>query len=117
VYTAQLVALSVAKAGALTRTVDESARFVLTKAGHGEYFTHRLGHGEASRFSIHACSYKQSRIGIGLEVHEAPYLRGGSLDVIQTGHAFSDEPGVYMEGKVHSLLLFCIFTNYAVCYR
>lgn len=40
------------------------------------------------------------RIGIGLEVHEAPYLRGGSSDIIQTGHTFSDEPGVYMEGKV-----------------
>lgn len=35
-----------------------------------------------------------------MEVHEQPYLRGGSRDIIQTGHAFSDEPGVYIEGKV-----------------
>lgn len=39
-------------------------------------------------------------IGIGLEVHEDPYLRGGSEDVIDVGHTFSDEPGVYIEGKV-----------------
>lgn len=44
--------------------------------------------------------------GIGLEGHESPYLRGGSDDVILTGHSFSDEPGVYIEGKVsYSLLL------------
>lgn len=38
--------------------------------------------------------------GIGMEVHESPYLRGGSDDIILTGHAFSDEPGVYIEGQV-----------------
>lgn len=38
--------------------------------------------------------------GIGLEDHEEPYLRGGSDVVIDTGHAFSDEPGVYIKGKV-----------------
>jgi hypothetical protein len=38
--------------------------------------------------------------GIGLEGHEQPYLRGGSTDVIQPGHTFSNEPGVYVEDKV-----------------
>ena len=38
--------------------------------------------------------------GIVLEVHESPYLRGGTDDVILTGHTFSDEPGVYIEGQV-----------------
>ena len=38
--------------------------------------------------------------GIGLEEHESPYLRGGSDDIIETGHTFSNEPGVYIEGKV-----------------
>ncbi len=40
--------------------------------------------------------------GIGLEVHESPYLRGGSDDIILSGHAFSNEPGIYIEGKVRS---------------
>lgn len=44
-------------------------------------------------------------IGIGLEGHESPYLRGGSDDIILTGHSFSDEPGVYIEGKVGTLPL------------
>ena len=38
--------------------------------------------------------------GIGLEVHESPFLRGGSEDIILTGHTFSDEPGVYIEEQV-----------------
>ena len=42
-------------------------------------------------------------VGIGLEVHEDPYLRGGNDLIIKTGHTFSDEPGVYIEGKVSRL--------------
>jgi Xaa-Pro aminopeptidase len=33
-------------------------------------------------------------------VHEQPYLRGGSDDIINIGHTFSDEPGIYIESKV-----------------
>ena len=36
-------------------------------------------------------------------MHESPYLRGGTDDIILTGHTFSDEPGIYIEGKVNSL--------------
>ena len=39
-------------------------------------------------------------LGIGLEEHEPPYLRGGSKDIILTGHTFSNEPGIYIENKV-----------------
>ncbi len=42
----------------------------------------------------------QGCLGIGLETHESPYLRGGSDDIILVGHTFSDEPGIYIEGKV-----------------
>ena len=43
-----------------------------------------------------------SNPGIGLEGHESPYLVGGSKDIILTGHTFSDEPGVYIEGEVRT---------------
>jgi hypothetical protein len=46
VHAAQRTALAVAKEGVLTRRVDEAARAILEQAGHGKYFTHRLGHGE-----------------------------------------------------------------------
>ncbi|KAE9406758.1 Creatinase/aminopeptidase [Gymnopus androsaceus JB14] len=95
VLSAQTVASRVAAAGVIARDVDASARFVFDLGGYGPYFTHRLGH------------------GIGLEGHEEPYLRGGSLDVIKTGHTFSNEPGVYIEGKVGVRLEDCFYIDYA----
>ncbi|PSR94075.1 hypothetical protein PHLCEN_2v4503 [Hermanssonia centrifuga] len=82
VFAAQSAAIETAKNGTITAEVDRAARRTIHAQGYGKYFTHRLGH------------------GIGLEVHESPYLRGGSEDVILTGHTFSDEPGVYIEGQV-----------------
>ncbi|KAF7975300.1 hypothetical protein HWV62_10072 [Athelia sp. TMB] len=82
---AQNVAATTARAGVVTSKADEAARGYLKTLGYAQYFTHRLGH------------------GIGTETHEQPYLRGGSQDVIQTGHAFSNEPGVYIEGQVRQL--------------
>ncbi|KZT28494.1 peptidase M24 [Neolentinus lepideus HHB14362 ss-1] len=93
VQSAQSAALSSVHDGAITRTIDEAARTVISDAGYGRYFTHRLGH------------------GIGLEVHESPYLRGGSDDVIGTGHTFSDEPGIYIEGKVGVRLEDCFYVT------
>ena len=79
---AQTAALEAAKNGSLTSAPDQAARAVLKPHGWERYFTHRLGH------------------GIGLEMHESPYLRGGSSDIILTGHTFSDEPGVYIPDEV-----------------
>ncbi|KAJ4488467.1 peptidase M24, structural domain-containing protein [Lentinula aciculospora] len=90
---AQTVASRVAVAGAIAQDVDASARSFLDLTGRGAYFTHRLGH------------------GIGLEVHEEPYLRGGSLDIIKTGHTFSNEPGIYIEGKVGVRLEDCFYID------
>ncbi|GAA6063783.1 hypothetical protein JCM10212_005572 [Sporobolomyces blumeae] len=60
--------------------VDRAAREVIERAGWGDYFTHRLGH------------------GIGLEVHEPPFLNSGnSKQVIRPGETFSNEPGIYIE--------------------
>ncbi|KAI9065117.1 peptidase M24 [Trametes sanguinea] len=93
VHKAQHRALAAAKNGTVTASIDRAARSPITKAGYGEYFTHRLGH------------------GIGLETHESPYLVGGSEDILLTGHTFSDEPGIYIEGKVGVRLEDCFYIN------
>lgn len=60
--------------------VDRAARGVIEAAGWGAFFTHRLGH------------------GIGLEVHEHPYLNGGNSEqALVAGETFSNEPGIYIE--------------------
>ncbi len=61
--------------------VDRAARTVTEKAGYGEYFVHRTGH------------------GIGMEAHEDPYMVSGNTLPIAAGHAFSVEPGIYIPGK------------------
>ncbi|KAH8920835.1 Creatinase/aminopeptidase [Atractiella rhizophila] len=67
--------------GVTAAQVDRAARGVIEEQGLGEYFTHRVGH------------------GIGLEVHEAPFLTSANKDVsLLAGETFSDEPGVYIEG-------------------
>jgi Xaa-Pro dipeptidase len=84
VHEAQRSALASAAPGRKCGDVDAAARKVITDAGYGpDYrtFTHRLGH------------------GIGLEVHEWPYLVRGSQIVMQPGMTFSDEPGIYQYGK------------------
>ncbi|KAK7023955.1 peptidase-M24 domain-containing protein [Favolaschia claudopus] len=90
VHTAQTEAIATAHAGTIAAQVDKAARASLNNSKH---FTHRLGH------------------GIGLEVHEDPYLNGGSKTVLETGHAFSNEPGIYIEGKVGVRLEDCFYIN------
>jgi Xaa-Pro aminopeptidase len=60
--------------------VDRAARDVVVAAGHGERFLHRTGH------------------GLGLEIHERPYLRSGNPQPLEVGHVFSVEPGIYVAG-------------------
>lgn len=84
VHEAQRRAVAFAAPGKKCGEVDAVARKVITDAGYGpDYrtFTHRLGH------------------GIGMEVHEWPYLVRGSQIVLQPGMTFSDEPGIYQYGK------------------
>jgi Xaa-Pro aminopeptidase len=61
--------------------VDKAARSVIEKAEYGEYFIHRTGH------------------GLGLEVHEAPYLKEGNPVSLQSGMIFTVEPGIYLPGN------------------
>jgi Xaa-Pro aminopeptidase len=81
VLAANEAAFRAAKPGASCETVDAAARGVIEKAGYGEYFTHRLGH------------------GIGLDYHEDPYIVKGNRLPLAPGMAFSDEPGIYLPGK------------------
>lgn len=68
--------------GAEVGAVDGAARGVLSKAGMGEYFIHRTGH------------------GLGLEVHEAPYIIEGGKERLKRGMCFTVEPGVYKRGEL-----------------
>lgn len=81
VMAANQAAFEAAKPGAVCEDVDKAARSVIEKTGYGRYFTHRLGH------------------GLGLDVHEHPYLSAGSKHVIEAGNVFSDEPGIYIPGR------------------
>jgi len=69
-----------AKQGNSAGQVDQAARTVIDDADYGQYFTHRLGH------------------GLGLEVHEEPYLFKGNPLILQAGMTHSVEPGIYIPG-------------------
>ncbi|MGZ8749276.1 MAG: M24 family metallopeptidase [Pseudonocardia sp.] len=77
---AQQQAVAAVRPGATAEQVDAAARARLTQAGLGERFLHRTGH------------------GIGLDVHEDPYIVGGNTLALEPGMAFSVEPGVYLDG-------------------
>jgi Xaa-Pro aminopeptidase len=67
--------------GVECQEVDRAARAVITEAGYGEYFIHRVGH------------------GIGLTTHEPPYMVEGERQPMQPGMCFSIEPGIYLPGR------------------
>ncbi len=78
---AQAAAVDAARVGTPCEDVDAVARDLITDAGYGDQFIHRTGH------------------GIGLEEHEDPYLVRGNRDPLAAGHAFSVEPGIYVDGR------------------
>jgi Xaa-Pro dipeptidase len=78
---AQDRAVAAVRPGVTAEQVDAAARARLTDAGLGERFLHRTGH------------------GIGLDVHEDPYIVGGNALPLEPGMAFSVEPGVYLSGE------------------
>ncbi|HVH20925.1 MAG TPA: Xaa-Pro peptidase family protein [Pseudonocardia sp.] len=77
---AQQSAVAAVRPGIRAEQVDAAAREPITEAGLGERFVHRTGH------------------GIGLEVHEDPYIVAGNELLLEPGMAFSVEPGVYFDG-------------------
>ncbi len=68
--------------GVPCQEIDRAARQVIIDGGHGKEFIHRTGH------------------GIGLEVHEHPYIVEGNETVLEEGMAFSIEPGIYIAGEL-----------------
>jgi Xaa-Pro dipeptidase len=81
VLEAQSAAIDRAAPGVPCHEVDAAARHVIEKAGYGEYFTHRLGH------------------GLGIDVHEPPYMVGHDRTVLEPGMTFTSEPGIYLPGR------------------
>ncbi|OLF18059.1 M24 family metallopeptidase [Actinophytocola xanthii] len=78
---AQAAAVAAVRPGVLAQEIDAAARTVIAEAGLGEFFIHRTGH------------------GIGLDVHEDPYIVGGNALPLEPGMAFSVEPGIYFPGR------------------
>ena len=74
-------ALKAARTGVPAREVDKAARDVIAQAGYGAHFLHRTGH------------------GLGIDIHEPPYIAASSDAILAEGNVFSIEPGIYLEGK------------------
>jgi Xaa-Pro aminopeptidase len=77
---AQEAGIAAVRGGIRGGDADEAARAVIREAGYGDQFGHSLGH------------------GVGLEVHEGPGLRAGSVDEVPQGAVVTVEPGVYLPG-------------------
>jgi Xaa-Pro aminopeptidase len=74
-------AFEAVRPGVTAESIDQVARNHIADAGYGEYFLHRTGH------------------GLGLEIHEPPYIVGGDKTVLDEGMVFSIEPGIYLKGN------------------
>jgi Xaa-Pro aminopeptidase len=81
VQEAQTAAVDVVRPGLEAQEIDRAARTTIEAAGYGDRFIHRTGH------------------GIGLELHEPPYIVEGDRTLLEPGMTFSVEPGVYLEGR------------------
>jgi Xaa-Pro dipeptidase len=80
VQTAERAGIAAARTGVPARDVDRAARSVIEDAGYGEYFVHRTGH------------------GLGLDVHEPPWLTSGDTEPLRADMVVTVEPGIYIPG-------------------
>jgi len=78
VLEANRTALQAIKVGTPYGTIDQVGRQVIIDAGYGAYFNNRIGH------------------GLGLDVHEEPSIHGENRQLVQLGHVFTVEPGIYL---------------------
>ncbi|AMQ19092.1 M24 family metallopeptidase [Thermococcus peptonophilus] len=77
---AQENAFQAVREGIKAKEIDRAARETIARAGYGEYFTHRTGH------------------GLGLDVHEEPYIGPDGEVALERGMTFTIEPGIYVPG-------------------
>lgn len=82
VLKANTEAIKAVKPGVSFSTLDKIARDIISNAGYGEYFNHRLGH------------------GLGMDCHEYPDVSSTTNDLLEEGMCFTIEPGVYIPNKV-----------------
>lgn len=94
---AQQAGADAVKAGIPIGEVDRVTRAVIEDAGYGQYFIHRTGH------------------GLGIEVHEAPYVYGENRQIIEPGMVFSIEPGIYLPGKLGVRIEDIVFATETGC--
>ena len=78
VLKAQEVAIKAVRVGIKAKELDKIARDIITEAGYGKYFVHSLGH------------------GVGLDIHEWPYINSRNEIVLKEGMVFTIEPGIYI---------------------
>jgi Xaa-Pro aminopeptidase len=78
---AQEAAQEAVKPGVSAHKVDKAAREVIEKAGFGNYFNHRLGH------------------GLGMAIHEAPDVKPGNAETLEEGMVFTVEPSILLPGR------------------
>lgn len=77
---AQAAGTAAVRAGVAAGDVDDACRRLITAAGRGEAFEHGTGH------------------GVGLDIHEAPWVSAGSAAILNAGTVVTVEPGVYIAG-------------------
>lgn len=77
VLKSQIAAVEACRPGLRIGDLDKISRSIISSAGYGEYFTHRLGH------------------GLGIGVHEFPSINEGSHMLLEAGMCFTIEPGIY----------------------
>ncbi|WP_371806112.1 M24 family metallopeptidase [Candidatus Lokiarchaeum ossiferum] len=78
---ANQAAVLMGKIGKTGHEVDAAARQVIQESGYGEFFTHRTGH------------------GIGLDIHESPYMLATNENPLLLNNVYTVEPGIYLPGK------------------
>ncbi|WP_231734763.1 M24 family metallopeptidase [Bacillus sp. FJAT-29937] len=74
-------AIKAVKPGVPLKQIDKVARNIISEAGYGDYFTHRTGH------------------GLGIDVHEEPYVTFNNSQLLEEGMVISIEPGIYLSGN------------------